>query len=133
MQTAIRIPPLSPLDIVGMERWLEQMAAKGLFLRRYRDSFCIFTKGEPKRPRYRLEANPRNLLEDEAPKDKTELDRCLGWDNCCEVPYSFLAFSSGDPMPRSCIPTPPSSKSRSPVCSDASVLLCCGTCFSRCS
>lgn len=49
-----RINPVAPYDGPGMERWLERLAAQGLFPGRIGDGFCWLRKGEPKARRYRL-------------------------------------------------------------------------------
>lgn len=55
---AYRIPPCSKYDIAGMESWLEDMAAKGLYLDR--DGlflgFATFVQDEPDNIRFRLTA-----------------------------------------------------------------------------
>ena len=52
-----RIPPCSEYNVPAMERWLEDMAAKGLHLSA--DGFfglaATFEEGPPKRERFRLE------------------------------------------------------------------------------
>lgn len=82
---AYRIPPCSKYDIAGMESWLEDMAAKGLFLDR--DGlflgFATFVQDAPERLRFRLEAtdttgglfSPTHDPEDEV----IELHQLMGW------------------------------------------------------
>lgn len=83
---AYRIPPCSKYDIAGMESWLEDLAAKGLFLDR--DGlflgFASFVRREPARLRFRLEAtdttgglfSPTHDPDDEI----IELHQLMGWD-----------------------------------------------------
>lgn len=97
MKYTLRVPAASPFDIPGLESWLERMAARGLYLVKYRDFLCVFVKGEPARVRYRLEPNPRLILEDEAPEKKVALYRELGWDYVCEIPFHLLIFRCADP------------------------------------
>ena len=54
MSYTLRINPVAPYDGPGMERWLERLAAQGLFPGRIGDGFCWLRKGEPKARRYRL-------------------------------------------------------------------------------
>ncbi|MBR2048065.1 MAG: DUF2812 domain-containing protein [Oscillospiraceae bacterium] len=53
-----RIPPCSKYDIAGMESWLEDMAAQGLYLDRDGVFWGVatFVRGEPAALRFRLEA-----------------------------------------------------------------------------
>lgn len=79
------IPPCSKYDIAGMESWLEDMAAKGLFLDR--DGlflgFATFVKGTPEQVRFRLEATdtPGGLFSPtHDPDDEViELHQLMGW------------------------------------------------------
>ena len=82
---AYRIPPCSKYDIAGMESWLEDMAARGLFLDR--DGlflgFATFAKGTPNQLRFRLEATDTTgglFSPTHAPEDEViELHRLMGW------------------------------------------------------
>lgn len=60
-RTAWRIPPCPGYDVEGMESWLESMAAQGLQLKE--DGFfagiASFKRAEPRKIRYRLEADSR--------------------------------------------------------------------------
>ena len=54
----MRIAPISVFDISAQQTWLEDMAARGWFLKDYSSdifSLAFFSKGEPKAVRYRLE------------------------------------------------------------------------------
>lgn len=80
-----RIPPCSKYDIAGMESWLEDMAAKGLYLDR--DGlflgFATFVKDTPDQLRFRLEATdtPGGLFSPtHDPEDEViELHQLMGW------------------------------------------------------
>ena len=50
-----RIIPFGSGDIPAVQRWLEDMAEKGLFFKECGLLFAKFTKGEPKKMRYRLD------------------------------------------------------------------------------
>lgn len=83
---AYRIPPCSKYDIAGMESWLEDMAAKGLYLDRdgMFFGFATFVHGRPQRLRFRLEAtvNAKGHLSSvtEPEEETVELHRMMGWD-----------------------------------------------------
>lgn len=83
---AYRIPPCSKYDIAGMESWLEDMAAKGLYLDRdgMFFGFATFVHGQPQQLRFRLEAtvNAKGKLSSvtEPEEETVELHRMMGWD-----------------------------------------------------
>ena len=56
-----RIPPCPTYDVEGMESWLTDMAAQGLFLCQdgFFAGFAAFERGEPRPMRYRLEPSPK--------------------------------------------------------------------------
>ena len=80
-----RIPPCSEYNVPAMERWLEDMAAKGLHLST--DGFfglaATFEEGPPKRERFRLEPTTTKggiLSNEYAPDEKTQaLCAQMGW------------------------------------------------------
>lgn len=82
---AYRIPPCSRYDIAGMESWLEDMAAQGLFLDK--DGLFLgiatFLRGEPERLRFRLEATDTTggILspQHDPDEDAIALYRQMGW------------------------------------------------------
>ena len=39
-----RVTPVNRYDIPALESWLEDMARRGLFLRKFRPLFCTFVK-----------------------------------------------------------------------------------------
>lgn len=55
-----RLPPCLFYDIEHMENWLEEMASKGLFLKKI-GRFASFVKKEPQQVRYRLEPLPKKF------------------------------------------------------------------------
>lgn len=83
---AYRIPPCSKYDIAGMESWLEDMAAKGLFLDR--DGlflgFATFVRNEPETLRFRLAATDTTgglfSSTNDPEDDVIQLHRQMGWD-----------------------------------------------------
>ena len=50
-----RIIPFGSGDIPAVQHWLEDMAEKGLFFKECGLLFAKFTRGEPKKMRYRLD------------------------------------------------------------------------------
>lgn len=96
MKRVYKITPVSMYDVRGLESWLEQLAAQGLFLKRYRPLVCTFVKGEPRRVRYRLEPFRWGPAAD-FPDDMVELFRECGWEHVGEVNREMLIFSSSDP------------------------------------
>lgn len=96
MKHVYKLTPVSMYDVRGLEQWLEQLAAKGLFLKKYRPLVCTFEKGEPKQVRYRLEPYPYSLAVD-FPDDMVELFQECGWRHVGEVHHEMLIFSCADP------------------------------------
>ena len=45
MKRVYKLTPVSQYDIAGMESWLQDMAARGLHLKKFRPLFCTFEKG----------------------------------------------------------------------------------------
>lgn len=102
LQYAYRVPPCSKYDIAGMESWLEDMAAKGLFLDR--DGLFLgvatFVREEPAALRFRLEATGTvggMFSEKNDPEDEViELHRQTGWDYRGRW-GQFHIYATGDP------------------------------------
>lgn len=102
IQYVWRIPPCAKYDIAGMESWLEDMAASGLFLDR--DGlflgFATFVRGTPETLRFRLEAtdttggifSPTNDPEE----DVIELHSRMGWQYRGRW-GQFYIYASDDP------------------------------------
>lgn len=81
-------------DTPAVQAWLEDRAAQGLFLERYR-RLCDFTPGEPKAVRYRLEPLVRR---EKAPdQHRRELFEELGWRYVCTVGKSWHIWCCDDP------------------------------------
>ena len=51
MKRVRKLTPVSMYDVHGLEKWLEKLAAQGLFLKKYHPLVCTFEKGEPRRVR----------------------------------------------------------------------------------
>lgn len=96
MRHIYKFTPVSMYDVHGLEKWLEKLAAQGLFLKKYRPLVCTFEKGEARRVRYRLEPYPYSLAVD-FPDDMVELFQECGWRHVGEVHHEMLIFSCADP------------------------------------
>ena len=79
---AWRFPPCPGYDVEATESWLQEMAAQGLVLSQegFFAGFACFEKGEPRRLRYRLEAAPKKLLDEDGPnEEERSLSEAYGW------------------------------------------------------
>ena len=81
-------------DTPAVQAWLEDRAAQGQFLERYR-RLCDFTPGEPKAVRYRLE--PLARREKVPDQHRRELFEELGWRYVCTVGKSWHIWCCDDP------------------------------------
>lgn len=96
MKRVYKLTPVREYDVAGVESWLEDMARRGLYLKKFRPLFCTFERGEPGEVRYRLEPH-RRVLDDELPQSMLELYEQFGWDCVDEVNRSMLIFSTRNP------------------------------------
>ncbi len=88
--------PADPYDCIALETWLEDMARKGFYLKKFRPLFCTFERGEPVELRYRAEPWRRHWDED-LPRDMLELYADCGWEYVGEISRDLLIFSARDP------------------------------------
>lgn len=95
MKRAYKLTPVSMYDVHGLEKWLEKLAAQGLFLKKYRPLVCTFLRDEPKRVRYRLE--PCRCGIDGPPDDMLDLYQEYGWQHVGGVNHEMVIFSCSDP------------------------------------
>lgn len=90
MRTVWKPVPCPVYDVAGLQSWLEEMAAEGLLLHRFRlgSNFAVFFGGEPKAVRYRLSATRRlpGLLDsaisdhpDLPDEEEWQLSAAAGW------------------------------------------------------
>ena len=100
----LRPVPCPAYDVEGMESWLSDMSARGLFLTE--DGFFaglgFFRRGKPRRLWYRLEASPEplGLLADFQPDQEAEdLNRSFGWTYVASRGQFFI-YSSPRPAER---------------------------------
>lgn len=95
MNRVYKLTPVSMYDVRGLEGWLEDMARRGLFLKRLRPAFSTFVRGAARPARYRVEPF-RHWREDEPPKDMLELYQDFGWTLAGET-TELLLFTTQDP------------------------------------
>ena len=89
-----RLAPAMGFDTPAVQAWLEDRAAQGQFLSRYR-WLCDFTPGEPKTVRYRLE--PLAQREQAPDQHRRKLFEELGWQYVCTVRKSWHIWRCDDP------------------------------------
>lgn len=95
MKSVYKLTPVSDYDIQGLESWLQDMALRGLYLKKYRPLFCTFTHGPARKTRYRIEPY-RRFLDDDLPADMLELYEEYGWECVGDVNREMLIFSTKD-------------------------------------
>lgn len=88
-----RLVPVDFLDLDGIELWLEDMAAKGLYFQKFGGFFAHFCPGEPAKVRYHAEPTEKggNTIPAQA-GDYAE----LGWSYVGKIGYLAL-FQTADP------------------------------------
>lgn len=93
MKTVWKPVPCPVYDVEGLQSWLEEMAAGGLRLRRFRlgSNFAVFFVGEPGAVRYRLSATrrPPGLL-DSAVSDRPDLPDDEEWQLSAAAGWQFV-------------------------------------------
>ena len=95
MKSVYKLTPVSDYDIQGLESWLQDMALRGLYLKKYRPLFCTFIPGPARKTRYRIEPC-RRLPDDDLPADMLELYEQYGWECVGDVNREMLIFSTQD-------------------------------------
>lgn len=95
MKSVYKLTPVSDYDIQGLESWLQDMALRGLYLKKYRPLFCTFTPGPARKTRYRIEPC-RRAVDDDLPADMLELYEEYGWECVGDVNREMLIFSTQD-------------------------------------
>lgn len=93
MKKVLKLTPVSPYDVRGTESWLEDMARRGLFLKRLRPTLSTFERGPACQVRYRLEPFRHA---DEVPQTMLDLYQDFGWEFICQVNSELLVFSTQD-------------------------------------
>ena len=96
MKRVYQITPVSLYDVRGVESWLEDMALRGLALKRIRPLFSTFEEGPARKTRYRAEPC-RLSWGAEPPQAMLDLYRDFGWDCVCQTNSELLIFSTQDP------------------------------------
>lgn len=90
-----RIIPFGSGDIPAVQRWLEDMAEKGLFFKECGLLFAKFTKGEPKKMRYRLDFC--DIVACDIPDEKKELYEQSGWHVVGDYNSDLVVVCTDDP------------------------------------
>lgn len=95
MKSVYKLTPVSDYDIQGTESWLQDMALRGLYLKKYRSLFCTFTPGPAKKTRYRIEPC-RRAVDDDLPCAMLDLYEEYGWECVGDINREMLIFSTQD-------------------------------------
>ena len=95
MKYVRKLIPVHPYDIPGTENWLEEQAARGLYLKEYGSLLCTFTRDTPRTVRYRLDYCDTDREPDPLPGLLT-LYREMGWEYVCSTGL-LLLFCTQDP------------------------------------
>lgn len=98
-----RLCPCNPMDIEGIQTWLEDLALEGLILEQ-ESVFCgfwSFEKTAPRRVQYRLEVIRTKFLEDsDCPRaEMVETAEAMGWEYVTRY-RSFYIYRTFDPQAR---------------------------------
>jgi len=105
-QRVYRIPPCPAYDILGMEKWLSDLAEEGLFL--MKDGFlagvATFEYREPRKVKYRLEVARKKtgMRQDdgsESESEQLELSQKHSWEYVAKY-QDFYIYRSFDPSAR---------------------------------
>ncbi|MEH7224494.1 DUF2812 domain-containing protein [Bacillus sp. JJ1566] len=88
-----KIRPSDYWRIGEHESWFQDMAAKGLHLKKMGKFFAHFVKGEPKQMKYRIEVSMKKKVSPE----QLEMYAESGWDYITSYQY-FQVFSSPDEL-----------------------------------
>jgi hypothetical protein len=98
--TIYRMLPCNRYDILAIESWLEDMAAEGYILQKFRLFGAVFEKSEPVKVRYRILQNPEEKLFHTdgitARESFIALQRNNGWLYYGETYINFSVFASYD-------------------------------------
>lgn len=90
-----RVIPFESCDIPAIQNWLEDMAEKGLFFKECGLLFAKFTKGEPKKMRYRLDFC--DVVACDIPDEKKELYEQSGWHVVGDYNGDLVVVCTEDP------------------------------------
>lgn len=95
MKSVYKLTPVSDYDIQGIESWLQDMALRGLYLKKYRPLFCTFAPGPARKTRYRIEPC-RRAVDDDLPSAMLDLYEEYGWECVGDINREMLIFSTQD-------------------------------------
>lgn len=94
-KTVRRIRPFGSGDIPAVQRWLEDMAEKGLLFKECGLLFAKFTRGEPKKMRYRLDFC--DVVACDIPDEKKELYEQSGWQVAGDYNSDLVVVCTDEP------------------------------------
>lgn len=96
MELKYKLTPCNQYDIDALESWLEQCARKGLFVEELLPLHTVFSRGEPRPRRYRLEyAGPQT--QSAPPAAMLDLYGEFGWVYVTDS-GPFFIFYTDDPQ-----------------------------------
>lgn len=98
MKRVRKFTPVSMYDAQGLESWLEDMAKRGLFLKKFGTVWCVFERGPARPLRYRVEPVRDQELDDPwgRPSPMKELYQEFGWSYTAGIGNSMFIFSTED-------------------------------------
>lgn len=96
MKRVYKLTPVSLYDIRGLEVWLEDMARRGLLLKKLRPAFSSFERGPAQPLRFRAEPCKLGMVDD-VPQAMLDLYQDFGWEYVCSVNNELLIFATRDP------------------------------------
>ena len=90
--TVHRIIPTDPYDIAGTESWLEDLAGEGLFFQHCGTFSVRFSRGAPRRRRYRLDPSAGR-----PDRERAEYYVACGWRAASRINQVFQVYYTDDP------------------------------------
>ncbi len=93
----LKLIPYYFFQVDAIEGWLDEQAQKGLFLSEvgYPADLARFTRGEPRKVRYRIDIKQNTGYADE--KERTAAYKEMGWDYVCDLRSDLDIYRCGDP------------------------------------
>ena len=97
MKRVRKFTPVSMYDAQGLERWLEDLAKQGLFLKKFGTVWCVFERGPARPLRYRVEPVREQDGDDLLGRSPMkELYQDFGWSYTASIGNSMFIFSTED-------------------------------------
>ena len=95
MKLVRKLVPVDFLDMHGIENWLEDMAAKGLFFTGMGSCFARFRRGRPMPIRYHAE--PSGSVPASLAREQVDYSAGLGWHYAGPFGQAFAVYWADDP------------------------------------